>query len=249
MGEGGVSFEEVTIGPCRLIRADCLEVLPTLGIVDAVVTDPPYGIKWDGINHGCLNGNRGMYNGHREIVSRVKDEAVIESDDVPFDPNPFLDLGVCCFTGAQHFYDRLPPGGSIHCWNKKGHYKPMDHGDGDIIWCSRRGCSRIFDLVWRGLCRHSENTERYQHPTQKPVALMAWMIELCGNPGAVLDPYMGSGSTGVACARDARRFVGIEIRKDYFDIACRRIEEAWGRGSLFDDTRKPEPELFSEGAA
>ena len=235
-------------GTVSLYLADCLGVLPNLLGVDAVVTDPPYGIAWDGINHGCIN-NRGAYNGYREVASRIKEEAEIQSDAIPFDPAPLTDRWECCFTGAQHFYDRLPPHGSLHCWNKKGTYKPMDHGDGDIVWCSRRRCSRIFDLVWRGLCRHAEQSERFEHPTQKPIALMAWMIELCGEPETTLDPFMGSGTTGVAAVRLGRKFIGVEIEERYFNIAKKRIIEALNSQPLFKDQEPQATQRILEGVA
>ena len=73
-----------------------------------------------------------------------------------------------------------------------------------------------------------------QHPTQKPVRLMVWCIKQAGDPHTILDPFMGSGTTGVACAQLGRKFIGIEIEPRYFDIACRRIEQAYAQGKLFD---------------
>ena len=79
-------------------------------------------------------------------------------------------------------------------------------------------------MVWRGICRHSENLDRIEHPTQKPVALMSWMMGLLGIAGTVLDPYMGSGTTGIACLRTGRRFIGVEKLRRYFEVAKNRLE-------------------------
>jgi site-specific DNA-methyltransferase (adenine-specific) len=81
-----------------------------------------------------------------------------------------------------------------------------------------------------------------EHPTQKPVRLMVWCIEKAGNPKSILDPFMGSGTTGVAAARAGASFIGIEREPKYFDIACRRIEQAMAQGKLFCDDPARQPE-------
>lgn len=171
---------------------DCLDILPTLadGSVDAVLTDPPYGIRY---KSGKISPNSISRTGKRFSV-------IIRGDDRPFDPGPWLEFPSVAFTGAQYFYGRLPDGGSLHCWDKRGNYKPLDQADADVIWCSKSGASRVFHLAWRGICRHAENSDRFEHPNQKPISLIRWIIGLMKlKPGAtILDPYMGSGSTGVA---------------------------------------------------
>lgn len=203
-----------------IYHGDCREVLPTLAQVDAVVSDPPYGCNWDGISSSGIHTYQKHWTGS------------IHGDDKPFDPSPFITLGVIAFTGAQYFYDRLPPGGSLHCWNKKGNYTPLDQGDADMVWCSRPQASRIFDLVWRGICRHTENTERFHHPTLKPVALMRWMIALCGTPRRILDPFCGSGTTLLAAKELGLCAIGIEIEERYCEIAANRLRQ----GVLFGAT-------------
>ena len=197
---------------------DCRVILPTLSEISAIVTDPPYGVSWDGVHAKDRI--------HSQNFSRSGVEAKIYDDDEPFDPQPILAVGCpIALTGAQHFYDRLPAGGSLHCWNKIGEYKRLDQSDADMIWCSIPQACRIFHLVWRGLCRHVEKNEKFKHPTQKPVALMAWMIGLCGNPQTICDPYMGSGSTLVAAKRMNRRAIGIELREDYAEAAANRLRQ------------------------
>jgi site-specific DNA-methyltransferase (adenine-specific)/modification methylase len=212
----------------RVIHGDCLDVLKTLdtGSVDAVVTDPPYGMAYVG-SPGTSNlknlGPDAFYKGKRQLRTR---ETVL-GDDAPFDPSVWS-RWLCVFTGAQHFYDRLPAGGSLHCWDKRGDYERISFADGDMIWCSRKMNVQVFRCVWRGLCRHVEYDQRIEHPTQKPVAVMRWMLDLLEVPdgATVLDPYMGSGTTGVACMQTGRNFIGIEISEDYVNIARRRISEA-----------------------
>jgi site-specific DNA-methyltransferase (adenine-specific) len=191
-----------TIGDATLYLGDCAEFMPIIGKVDAVVTDPPYGIRYLGSTTGGASS-----------ISRTGkvQRAAIHGDDKPFEPTPFLQLGICAFTGAQHFADKLP-GGSFHVWNKRLDYKPLAQADGDLIWISgEKRALRIVDMLWRGLCRHVERDDLIEHPTQKPVALMHWILEKAGSPTVVLDPYMGSGSTGVAAIQTGSRFIGCEI--------------------------------------
>lgn len=230
------------IGDCELYLGDCREILPTLGKVDAVVTDPPYG----------MNYRRGG-NSASSISStkKVFTESIV-GDAEPFDPSPWLALAPCCFTGAQWFYQRLPAGGGLHVWNKRGPYTPIDQADGDLIWFSHRENLRIVDLVWRGLCRTTENTSRIEHPTQKPLALMEWCLKRLPCAHTILDPFMGSGTTGVACVKLGRKFIGVEICEKYFDIACKRIESAYRQPDLFinaktDNPRPTQLSLLPEG--
>ena len=208
-----------------LYHGDCLAVLPTLGAgsVDAVVTDPPYGMKYVGHSGGGRTCNSGKK--FKRTSDHIK--ATVFGDDKPFDPLPWLSWP-CVFSGANWFYDRLPPGGSLHSWDKRGEYKRCSFADADIIWCSRRVQTQTFRLVWRGICRHAENLDKIVHPTQKPVALAEWMIGLSGADcdATVLDPFMGSGTTGVACVKTGRRFIGIELDEKYCEIAAKRIQAA-----------------------
>jgi site-specific DNA-methyltransferase (adenine-specific)/modification methylase len=230
IGEAGVRVER--IGETTLYLGDCLEVLPTLGPVDAVITDPPYGMKY-----------KGGPNSRNSISSTGKMfHTTVRNDDKLFDPIPWLKWP-CVFTGAQWFYHLLPPGGGLHCWDKRGNYQPLDQADADIVWTSQRLSSRVFHLVWRGLCRHSENKEPILHPTQKPIALMKWCLGFLPDARTILDPFMGSGTTGVACANLGRRFIGIEIEPHYFDIACRRIRDAYAQPRLpLEEPKQVQPQ-------
>lgn len=207
------------IGNATLYLGDCRAMLPSV-VADVCVSDPPYGISYKSGPNSSASISTTKKRFQREIAG----------DSEPFDPAPFL-RWPCAFTGAQHFHERLPAG-AFHVWNKRGPYKPIDQADGDLIWIAgTKKPLRIIDLVWRGLCRTTEHSEPIEHPTQKPVALMSWMIDQMPS-GAVVDPFMGSGTTGVAAILSGRGFVGIELVPEYFDIACRRIEDAQRQGRL-----------------
>ncbi len=220
-------WREEIIGDARLILADCREVLPTLSGVDAVVTDPPYGIGW-------VRGNGGSRVPIARLPARRNGEAII-GDDRPFDPTPFFIFSEVMFFGAQHFANRLPIG-RWHAWDKLNGWESHDtNSDVDFIWQNRRGASRIVRHLWKGVQRDSEAgpLHRRVHPSQKPIAVMEWCLGFI-NGKIILDPFMGSGTTGVACIRLGRRFIGIEVHEPYFNIACRRIEQAQRQGDLLN---------------
>lgn len=216
-----------------LYNADCLDILPTLeaGSVDAVITDPPYGIGFTALE--ARRKGEGLNNRHKDGQKFGRFNGSIVGDDKEFDPRPWLQWP-CLFFGAQYFYYQLPSGGSFHVWDKKlGKYDNFTLGDADFIWCSKPGAARIYRLMWMGLVRAEvERDGAYNkpgaHPNQKPIALMKWCFDLLGvPPGAtVLDPFMGSGTTGVACVQTGRNFIGIEIDENYYNIAKKRVEEA-----------------------
>ena len=211
------------IGDATLYLGDCLEVLPTLPKVDAVITDPPYGMALD-TDYSGFNGWSGK--GH--------EYAPLIGDDVRFDPAPWLAKApVCIFWGAQYFCHSLPESGGWLVFNKRGHGAPSEicFGDCELAWANVKQSVRMHSQVWHGVSRWS--TEGRHHPTQKSVGLMKWCVEQAGDPQTVLDPFMGSGTTGVACAQLGRKFIGIEIEPKYFDIACERINNAYRQARMF----------------
>ena len=214
-----MSFERVDLGPdVTLYRGDCLEVLPTLaaGSVDAVVTDPPYGIA-----HPCDYAKR-----KRGALAPCNDWSNVIGDDRPFDPAPILALDVpTVLWGANHYADKLPPSGGWLVWDKD---RPddLDQSTCELAWTNCVKGVRRFRHLWNGMMRASEQGMAY-HPTQKPAALMRWVLTLRWLPnGTIFDPYMGSGPVAVACVQLGRRFVGVEIDPTYFAIAEKRIREA-----------------------
>ena len=141
--------------------------------------------------------------------------------------------------GSHKFGDRLPRGRTL-VWGKVPTGKVRSQGDGETAWTNVNpdGPLRIFRLLWDGLCvgegaRHEVTAgQKRHHPMQKPEALMRWCIQQAGNPASILDPYMGSGSTGIAALQMGCSFIGVESVPAYFDIACRRIEDAQRQGRL-----------------
>lgn len=229
-----------------LYLGDCREILPTLGKVDAVVTDPPYGIDY---NH---SGAHGRFNGVGVTkAARIRGNHPIIGDTEPFDPSPFL--AFCpnvLFWGADHFYPRLPDSGRFLAFDKLAGMEAWDSfSDVEFAWHSADKAARIFSMKWKGIAcdKKGENNGLREHPTQKPVALMQWCIEQASPADLILDPFMGSGTTGVAAVKLGRKFIGIEIEPKYFDISCRRISEALKQPDFFVEKPKAakQESLFS----
>lgn len=224
-----MSHEVATIRDCTLYRGDCLEILPTLGKVDAVVTDPPYGISHDCDYTRFTNGQ-----------SPQKTYAAIAHDDKEFDPSPWLKFPQAIMWGANCYSNKLPKGGWL-VWDKRHKNGTAFVSEAEVAWKSWGHGTRIYSETCQGYAR----AEKTQHPTQKAVGLMMWCIEMT-KAETILDPFMGSGTTGVACANLGRKFIGIELEPKYFDIACKRIEKAYADQALFDVVEKPkeqQPEL------
>jgi site-specific DNA-methyltransferase (adenine-specific)/modification methylase len=216
----------ITIGDATLYRGDCCSVLPTLGKVDAVVTDQPYGIGYT-VN---ARGGRGKNTGLVTKIDMTTDfRDAIRGDDKTFDPNPFLAYPKVAFFGANHCAHALPRGGRWIVWDKRRDSRPDDHSDCELIWTNVPGADRIHRQKWRGIVREGEENisrSRKLHPNQKPVALMTFVLVQIGAKAGdtILDPFMGSGSTGIAALRMGMNFVGIEIDPEHFATARKRIE-------------------------
>jgi hypothetical protein len=207
-----------------LILGDCLAHLPI--VADAVISDPPYGMNWD------TNGRR-FSGGHRERAeewSRGRDwGAAIEGDTEPFDPAPWLKYPSVVLFGCNHYAQRLPVGTTL-IWIKR---HPNAFGtflsDAEVAWM--KGGHGVY-------CKQGPHPESMAgeraHPTQKPVPLMAWCMDRAKVPqgATVLDPYMGSGSTAIACIRTGRRFIGIERDPVHFATAEQRIRRELEAGTF-----------------
>lgn len=209
---------EVQIGNCRLIQGDCREVLPLLGKVDAVVTDPPYGIGQD----------KAVSKNQREFGWRFYGKTDWDANR----PNPET-LKACTaisneqiIWGGNYFTDVLPPTMRWLIWDKG--QREFTLADCEMAWTSQHKASRILNYS-----RAAALADGKVHPTQKPVAVMEWCLGFLPNARTILDPFMGSGTTGVACVNLGRAFVGIEREPAYFDIACRRIRDAYAQMDLF----------------
>lgn len=191
----------------------------------AIVTDPPYGVD---VLVNFAKGKRG-----KAQVDGRKFEPVI-GNDKPFDPSPWLDYPEVLLWGANHYAGSLPAApGRWLVWDKRGpHIPPRNQADCEIAWIKKYGAARVYRHVWDGMVRDSERGEQRQHPTQKPVALMEWCLQFI-KADHIIDPYMGSGTTGVAAMLQGRKFTGVEISPTYFDVACKRIEDAQRQSDFF----------------
>lgn len=212
--------EKVTIGNAELWHGDCLEVLPLLQGVDALVSDPPYGIAYQHSGGGkAAPGAK---------LPPVRNANIpIANDDVAFDPSHLLGFDSVLIFGADHYRGRLPDGGTFVAWDKSLGIGPADSfADAEFAWTNCNVKRNVVRYLWKGVaCEKAgeENGKRY-HPTQKPVGLMQRCIELLPAAQVICDPYMGSGSTGVAALRLGKQFIGVEMDRRYFDVACERIE-------------------------
>lgn len=248
-------MREEIIGDCRLILADCMDVLPTLGKVDAVVTDPPFEKEAHTLQRRI---NRGKTRGG-------------SSDLVTAEPLPFAEIGkregyakeiarvsngwalaFCQAEAVQAWRKAFEDGGASYrramVWIKpdgmpqySGDRPGMGYESIVAVWCGE-GKSH-----WNGGGKHGVYTFNKNdfpsgapHPTTKPVALMAALLrDFTGAAQTILDPFMGSGTTGVACVKMGRSFIGIEREEEYFNIAVKRIREAYAQPDMFVEATKP----------
>lgn len=224
MREKLASFRCERIQDATLYLGDCREILPLLPKVDAVVTDPPYGIGYAA----------------QPIVGKGKQRSNHEKrewDDQTVDLSPVLAAADAHIIWGGNYYP-LPPTRGWLSWFKPDAPPSLSH----------------FELAWTSIDRTSRqisqsiaatNGERAGHPTQKPLRVIEWCLDFLPDARTILDPFMGSGTTGVACAKLGRRFIGIELEPRYFDIACKRIDDAYRQPRLFkDEPPKPKQETL-----
>lgn len=228
--------EREQIGACTLVRGDCREVLPILTGMDAIVTDPPYGL-----------GENERRVASREHLAQPRDYGAFCWDKVPCSPEDIALLCQCArwqiIFGGNYF--SLPASSCWLVWDKQ---QSGDFADCELAWTNLPKAVRKITWLWNGMIR--KGSEARYHPTQKPVGVMKWCIgQLPLGCHVVADPFMGVGTTGVACVELGLAFVGIEIEPRYFDIACQRITDAYAQPDLFVPTpARPEQQaLFAGG--
>ena len=223
------------IGDCIMIEGDCLEVMPQIGKVDAVVTDPPYGIS-----------HESNWSSSWQSTSIANDETTLARDSA------LKAAGVPSLVFGS--WKRAKPAGThtVLIWDK-GDAAGM--GDLSIPWKPNHEEIYVIGRGFSGprnsaVLRHTNITwesHGRQHPHAKPVSLICDLLEKCPAKWVIFDPFMGSGTTGVACVKTGRKFIGIEIDPDYFEIACKRVREAYAQPDFFL-AEKPKPAV-QEGLA
>lgn len=212
---------------CTIYHGDCREILPELPKVDMVLTDPPWGNDTATDSRRFTTKRCGWWqNQDREFVVAHQP---IHGDTEEFDPR-FLIEQKAILWGANHFTRHLPHSGGWLVWDKRlGIEQIADKGwplgEAELAWTNIRGSTRVFRNLWAGVLR-SEQQKEFYHPTQKPVGLMQWCLQLAGEScQAILDPFMGSGTTLRAAKDLGRKAIGIEIEEKYCEIAARRLAQ------------------------
>lgn len=221
-------MREEYIGNCRLILGDAREVLPRLQGLDAIVTDPPYGVAY---SSGWDN--------------KFKDKRIAGDEDLSARSFVVDWLGkrAGLFFGSWKMPKPEKTKATL-IWDKG----TVGMGDLNVPWFPATEEIYVLGTGFVGsrtspVLRHYVRNEF--HPTEKPVELMMALLDKCHPHWVVCDPFMGSGSTGVAAAKMKRAFVGIEIDQTHFETACRRIEQAYRQTDLFRDPPAPKPEQLA----
>ena len=211
--------DKVVLGDCRLILGDCLDVMKDMPdkSVDAVITDPPYGVKRD--------KGFGGFGGFGKPIARIKYEGDWDNQRPAkeyFDNLQRIGISVLVF-GGNYFSDLLPVGNHWIVWDKAQTMPTF--GDCELVWTNiKRNSVKWITREWNGLLGKEESR---QHATQKSVKIIKWIVETYTKEGdTIFDPFMGSGTTGVACVQTGRKFIGVEIDEKYFEIAVKRIKDA-----------------------
>ena len=236
---GGAVKREVRIGDCVLYQGDCLEIMPLLGKVDAVVTDPPYGIGFKYASHDDTSDGYGEW-----LWSVLEAAEKLCSPGSPvFVWQAMLNVRRFTewfprewrlFAAAKNFVQMRPTAMQYS-------YDPVVVWwvDGEKPW-SLGTKSRDFHIANTASVISTPDNIENGHPCPRPLDQMLHVVSQWVRPDSVcLDPFMGSGTTLVACAKLGRKCIGIEIDTDYFEIACRRVEEAYRQPDMFIEMPKP----------
>lgn len=208
----------------QLLQGDCLELMKDIpdGSVDMVLADPPYGKHY---HNGASRGKKGFGTGKQvDYISSFQWDEQIPQREI-FSEMFRVSKNLIIF-GGNYFSHFLPPSNCWIFWDKKGDI-PFQNpfADGELIYTTFKKPVKKIVFKQQGFIRDSKD-KRY-HPTQKPTELLQILIEQFTESGqTIIDPFMGSGSTGVACVNTGRSFIGMELDPGYFETACRRIAEA-----------------------
>jgi site-specific DNA-methyltransferase (adenine-specific) len=249
------------IGDATLYLGDCREILPTFGKVDAVVTDPPYSVSVAGSAH---HGQKGQGTRRLDFFEGDSDWQAMTNMVVEV---AHLTTGLLFETGSMYWWCGHRQFGPL-----VGFFEDEGFSTRFLVW--RKECpapappgagypsgaelcvyaykpGRTFNGTMPSSVIDSDSFRygqpgKVDHPTQKPIKVIEPLVRISSNPGeTILDPFMGSGTTGVACAKLGRKFIGIEIEERYFSIACKRIEAAYAEPRLPGlDTPKPTQQVM-----
>jgi len=236
------------IGDCTLYNGDCMEVLPTLSDVDAVVMDPPYELSSSGpgASHFGMSLNKFDGSDYKDIVEGFDFETVfslISEICSPF--NMFCFCSNKQVSKIMRHHEAAGRSTTLLVWHKVN-AAPFANGvwRGDIEYIVH---ARAKNAVFVGNATEKKKVSEYAlvndsaHPTVKPLGLIQKYVRICSNTGqTILDPFMGSGTTGIASVKEGRKFIGIEKEARYFDIACSRIEKAVRSPDMFVNPWKQE---------
>jgi site-specific DNA-methyltransferase (adenine-specific)/modification methylase len=194
---------------------DCRELLSVIPPSAAIVSDPPYGVGYvHGKGGGCL------------AKSTVFADVPVYGDSTPFNPWPWVSFPRCVLFGANHYAPKLPPSPTWIVWDKRCGLMENDQADCELAWVKDSGPARVIRHYWNGMLKASEQGESRVHPTQKPIAVMEWVISRYAKTGDIIaDPYMGSGTTLIAAKKLGHRAIGIEIEEKYCEIAAKRLSQ------------------------
>ena len=215
----------------QIIQGDCLEIMRDIPdkSVDLVLTDPPYGI-------GEANGK----NRTRGLLATPKDYGKSSWDDsIPakeyFSEMMRVGKNQIIF-GGNYFVEHLYNSPCWIVWDKDN--GDTDFADCELAWTSFKSAVRKYRFRWNGMLQENTREKEYRfHPTQKPVSLFEWILDNYSKPGmTILDPFLGSGTTAVACINTNRFFIGIEQEPQYVEIARKRVEQAQAQGNIFAET-------------
>jgi site-specific DNA-methyltransferase (adenine-specific) len=240
-------FREEIIGDCRLILGDCLEVMPTLGDIGHVITDPPYEESLHKSKNSLsapvrLDGGPDLQGLDFNSINEIREDVVRQVENICRG----WFVAFCTIEGVAEWANVINASTLKYkrgCLWVKPDSTPQLNGQGPaqgaecftVSWCGE-GHARWNAGGKRGVYTHLTNQPDRTglHPTEKPVPLMVEILnDFTSDKETILDPFMGSGTTGVACAKMGRKFIGIELEEKYFDIACKRIEEAYKQPDLF----------------
>ena len=199
--------ERLVLPGVELYLGDCAKILPLLTF-GAVVTDPPYGV-------GFVSG-----------MNKVK--GAIIGDEAPPDVRWMANYPAVVW-GGNNFCDQLPRSAGWLLWDKT-HAESCRHSQAEIAWSNVVNTVRWHREAYHGFMRQRDG---WFHPTQKPPGLMAWCLQWIAPELTVIDPYMGSGTTGIACVRQGRKFIGVERDPEHFNTAVERIRQEMAQGDLF----------------